>query len=417
MRNNAIFSKNKWFILLISILLLAGCQFRYNESRKENYVYITYETYNNWQVWQIEIDGGENHLIYSLPKWIRMDDYYDPPLFSEEILGKLINKYTEEIKTKKFETGLSIKISPNKEMMAITENYRYCPGDWCDGQYSIKIIDIKSGNILIEYYSETPLSSPKWSRDENYILFEKSDDDTKAITYSLHIWNIIIGQEVLVVKGESPEFIGDTNKVLLKYYSENQIMDSKGLSCCKVIDPIMNEEKIVNINENINYNPYYVSSLSPDGKKMAFEIHDDSNLLEIKIIDFSTLEQLHSFFPENRKLYLWKMDWSMNGSYLAFDNGIGSEHLLEVVDVESGKTILREESVLNWIWSSIDQRMLLAINNNPNSCIQKNIDVFIIDLKDGEKTIVESPIEIKDFVDSINNDDVICIQYIKSITW
>jgi len=65
--NKLVDKMNKKIIILFILLVATGCNIT-SLNRTDNYVYITHQTYYDWQVWKVAIDGTtENKMIYQLP--------------------------------------------------------------------------------------------------------------------------------------------------------------------------------------------------------------------------------------------------------------------------------------------------------------------------------------------------------------
>ena len=397
-------------ILFCLVLSLFGCA---PQSQGEEYIYITHETHHEWEIWKVAIDGSVDEMLYRLPKWITMDSSPGDELFTQDVKHQLQEEHPT-VNPVQFETYISVDISPNKRLMTIDESFMHCPGNWCYGQFSITVINLETKEEIFKFASIRPVDFSNWSNDSTLLVFEELDAEFKAHTYTIHIWDVQTAHEVFVTPGRHPRFIGDSHKILAKYYIESQESYGKNLACCRNfdLDGLAENKPIA---ETTQYNSYYESSLSPDGKKIALVIPLE-NSVEVKIADFENLVIESTILSGNIDDRIWGIDWSPDGKFIAIDSDRNDEDFFEVMDSQSGELRYFLKEVVDWQWSSRDQKILYVTRDLENTCVQTNVEVKILDMQDGSIKLIELPEEIRNYVDS-NVDGMICIWFIRDVSW
>ena len=402
-------------VLLCVMMTLVGCNRISQGKTTENYVYITYQTYHEWQIWKIAIDGSTQELIYRLPIWVTMGSSSWDDLFVEEIKQQIIKEYENSNDQILFKTRITVSMSPDKRLMAIKEIFSRFPLNYDDGQTAVTVINIETHEEICKYVSRQPINDLTWSSDSTLLAFDQLEKPYKAGFETIHIWNIQTAQEILIESGESPEFIGYSHKILFKNYYDRQETNKQDLSCCKILDASNGTVEKKSIVETIPYNPYHKYSLSSDGKKIALEIPLE-NSIEVQVIDFDNLNFESTIFSSDIESLIWKFDWSSDDKLLAIEEHKNNRGILEIMDSQSGDVLYSLEEVVDWQWSSKNQKLLYFTQNVENSCFQTEVRISVLDIQEDQIVSIELPEAIRDFMDS-NEEEIICIQYIHEVTW
>jgi len=400
-------------ILFCLVLALGGCA---PQSKGDECIYITHQTYHEWQIWKVAIDGSESEMLYQLPRWISMDSLPGDELFTEEMKNQFQEDFTSQIVQEQFETYISVSLSPDKRIVIIEEEFLYCPGNWCDGQFSKRFINTETNEEILKYVSGEFITSPIWSNDSAMFVFNQLDDEVKAYTYTTHVWDVPTNQEVFVSSGEAASFIGDSHKILSKYYVDSSESSFRDTVCCQITDPLDGalEDKL--ISESTQLKSYLLeSTLSFDGKKIAL-VAPLENFDEVRIVDFESLKVESSILTVNPDESIWKIGWSPNNRLIAIDCHKNFEHFLKILDSQSGEMLYALESVMDWQWSRNGDKILYFTQSLDNRCTQKGVAINILNVRDGTITLIELPEEIQNYMDS-NDNNMICIRFISEVAW
>jgi hypothetical protein len=399
--------------LLITMLALVGCA---PQSKGEEYIYITHQTYHEWQIWKVAIDGSESEMLYQIPVWISIGSPEWDEYFSDDIKHQWEANDENTTKNIIFKTIIRAKISPDKKMMAIWENAFYFPPANLSffEQSLMTVIDLETKETIFQYISPLPLSDPCWSSDGVLFAFSQLDEPYRDTLETLHVWDLQAGEEVFSAQGETPKFIGNTHKVFAKYYVENQETGEQDLMCCQVLDPL-NGLLEVEPKENIPsyYEPNFVSS---DGSKIALDIWDE-NVYELRIANFEEPDLDTTIISGGTGATIGRISWSHDDKLLAMRVLRNDEPFFEVVDSQSGEVLHSlEENVVSWEWSNQENKIVFVREGIENSCVQKDVGIYILDIQDGAITPIKPPEEIRDYIDSIEQD-MICIHFFSGVSW
>ena len=188
------------------------------------------------------------------------------------------------------------------------------------------------------------------------------------------------------------------------------------MACCQILDPLNGTIENKPIAELTQYNPYYASSLSCDGKRIAL-VAPLENAVEVRIADFESLEVESTILSGGTDDRFWRIDWSPDGRLIAINSDRNDEDFFEVLDSESGEVLYSlEENVVSWEWSNQENKIVYVREGIESSCVQKDVEINILDMRDGTIASIELPEEIQDYIDS-NDNDIICIRFISDLSW
>ena len=85
-----------------------------------------------------------------------------------------------------------------------------------------RFINTETNEEILRYVTRDPAASPTWSSDSALIVFDQLEKPYRDGIETIHVWNVQTAQEVFATPGEDPRFIGNSYKILSKYYVDSQ---------------------------------------------------------------------------------------------------------------------------------------------------------------------------------------------------
>lgn len=357
-------TNRKKAILVVSLLILAvsissfvmikvfeGLTAPFGKNSDKKVVYIQYLGDVN-QIWSVPLDESEPTMIYEAPVGISLLQASHSNDVSPDLVEKVKDKGMMDFD--EFEIRISdLSLSSDRNLLAWQESYEWCPGNYCMGTSSIKIMRLDKLSIVSTIDTERLFSNLKWSPSANYLAFDEQQTSNSGTQYhKVWLWNNSDESFTTLTDGSNPSWAPSSSLISVISFDLND--NSQKL---KIVDINNPEKQIDVIGANKIIKEFFGASWSPDGKRLIILGKQSENPdLSLYIVDTETFSDGYFLPSSSAGKYQAPLAWSSNGKWIA-TREISSENPfgLIIVDARNGETILNASKllgkILSWQWS------------------------------------------------------------------
>lgn len=387
------------FLAVIALLvLLSG---KSSESPIPNAtIFFIFKGEENVEIWMVNRDGTSPESLYKIPNWstfaLAQNQIITPEITAELKAKPFLWKGDEKLETSIFD----IHLSPNQQMLSWRENVDWCPGNYCVGQSSIKILSLKSKAIIASYVTTYQIGTTSWSPDSRDLVFDETSIWKPGPEYTINLLNVISSEQRQLAEGRGPVFLKTPDRIL----SYNRTTSSEP-----------SYYQITNISaETTEKFPFSESrfgamALSPNDSDLAGIVYKD-NLFTLRIVDLQTRQFEKLNVPFDKQIYAMK--WSPDSKKLAVQRAFFNLIVLKT----TGETELNLEDIVSWDWAENSDNILFTKRNTKFGCNAIDPYLYIISLSNGNLLKIDFPSPVKEHL--IGRKKYVCLDnLIDEITW
>ena len=270
----------------------------------------------------------------------------------------------------------------------------WCPGNYCKGQFAIRILNLNTNTVIASYATTNVIYETSWSPDSKYIAFDQVNKwQPDELSDSISLFDVTNLENKKIGRGYLPAFAhNDKNRMIA--YIRNEDGSS---SCCQIINLPSGTIEEFSFDRGLTY-----IDLSPDGNKLV-AMSEEQNLFCPNIIDLRTkqITQLDAPF-DNR--HLWATKWSPNGKFFAV---VEEAFLFQLTILNTmGDTQLKiEDDVHSWAWAENSDEIIFIKRNRANGCNAIDPYIYFATISSGEIFKMDFPLPIKNRLTNKNIHD------------
>lgn len=352
------------------------------------------------QIWRTSLDAGSAKLIYQAPRLLSIagNDMLLPATVQEirehfEADPKYPDRRYPDIESLSVYVSLDyLALSPDERSLAWAEHYTWCPGNYCYGEARIKVLQIDSGNMVIDRRANLGVTSLAWTPDSQTLVFSELLEISGDETYNLKRLDVRTGETAHIGSGDEPAVSPDGQRLVAidrdpYIVSGLDLMSLNGYDRKTVASPIWT---FIN-----------TPTWSPDGLHIAFAgstvNEPTASRISIYTLDLQTLEVV-TFTPSVDIRFFDDLRWSPDGNLIAADAGedFSDWNHLIILDIQSGQVINdfveRRNTLPSWEWSDDGECILFAKGFEPDT---KN-EITIFHISTGNLITLSMPEAIRD---------------------
>ena len=411
LRTKFTFSKQAFILIVLCMIgctssepgkiLLTGSPTDSKNMVGEKDIYAVFAREQN-EIWMLTRDGSSDKTIYHYPREISLLLAEKNGAISSEIAAKLRAKDIGDSTLLTVEVQ-KLALSPDKTYLAWIESYKWCPGNYCLGQDTIKILRLSDYLIVDVIRTSEIFSEIIWSPNSNYLAYHEETrgriGGQESFLWMLDMTSVqtkLVGDDIAPLSSWAP----DSQSMIVNVRADPYSRKLQGMAFVSIEARTFTPLILPPLND---FNLYVDGNWSPDGTHLAFigeHSNQSENLNAVFTYDLSNQETIN--LSKNSQISAFSSpEWSSNSRWIASKAWDG-EYFWDLV-VMDGKTgtvcVLLESStvgkIYDWQWSDrTDEIIFTSVDRNDP---KRTRYIKIVQIPNGTLLDVELPEEIIEY--------------------